>query len=148
VTDVVVIDDFIGTGRTLTSQLGELAEVLPTDKALHLFVLAGMADGVDALGRIFEERFGNRGSFHVLVDIPSRPGPFDPAAGIFDRAVASEAENIARSFGERLEPNVPLGVGACCSLVVFHNTIPNNAPAILWSSSRGKHPFKALFARN
>lgn len=147
-TDVVVIDDFIGTGSSLSAQLKELAELLPGDKALHVFALAGMSDGVDAVGRTFTGLFQGRGGFHVLNEISSEPGPFDPAAGIYDREGASEAEQIARSLGERLEPNAPLGVGACCSLIVFHNTIPNNAPAILWSSSRGKNPFNALFARN
>jgi hypothetical protein len=151
VTDVVIVDDFVGTGATLRSELAEMAEWVADDQAVHIILLAGMAAGVDRVSDSAREVFGDsRVTIRCLHEIKNAPSPFDFEAGVFDTADdASDARLIAEEFGSKLEPKTPLGYGGCCALVVFSRTIPNNALPILWSgASRSVFSFEPLFRRN
>ena len=151
VTDIVVVDDFVGTGETMVHQIGRLWEYIPQEQTVHIFILAGMANGVDRVSAAAQEAFGDsRVSVRCLYEMPSDPGPFDSRSGVFaSEDDAADARRIAEDFGRRLEKNVPLGFGACCSLITFSRTIPNNALPILWSSSASRDfQFKPLFPRN
>ena len=151
VTDIVVVDDFVGTGETMVHQIGRLWEYIPHEQTVHIFILAGMANGVDRVSAAAQEAFGDsRVSVRCLYEMPSDPGPFDSRSGVFaSEDDAADARRIAEDFGRRLEKNVPLGFGACCSLITFSRTIPNNALPILWSSSASRDfQFKPLFPCN
>ena len=150
VTDVVLIDDFVGSGRTLQADLREMAK-WTSDQAVHIFLLAGMAKGVDRVSDAAGEVFGeDRVKIRCLHEIKGSPGPFDFPGGLFDsQDDATDAQRVVEEFGHKLEPKIPLGFGECCALVAFSRTIPNNAPPILWSRSRGNvFKFEPLFPRN
>ena len=151
VTDVVVVDDFVGSGKTLQSELKEMAEWVADDQALHIFLLAGMTAGVDRVADTAREVFGDsRTTIRCLHEIGNTPSPFDLEAAVFESADdASDARLIVEEFGRRLEPKIPFGYGGCCALVTFSRTIPNNAPPILWSGASGSvFSFEPLFRRN
>ena len=151
VTDVVLVDDFVGSGTTLQSDLQDMAKSVADDQAVHIFLLAGMTAGVDRVADTAREVFGDsRVTIRCLHEIKSAPNPFDLEAGVFESADdAADARRIVEDFGRRLEPKIPLGYGGCCALVTFSRTIPNNAPPILWSGVSGKvFSFEPLFRRN
>ena len=151
VTDVVLIDDFVGSGQTLETELPDIAKWVADDQVVHLFLLAGMTMGVDRVSDTARRVFGEgRVTIRCLHEIVSEPTPFDLDAGVFKSADdAADARRIVEEFGRKLEPNVPLGYGECCALVAFARTIPNNAPPILWSGARGDvFSFEPLFRRN
>lgn len=149
VTDIVIIDDFVGSGASLSRDLRELSDRTPTSVAVHVFVLAGMSAGLDAVSRAVTKAMGDRAAVHCLSEIHSEPGIFDPRAGVYpDVSDAADARAIVEQVGRRLEPRAPLGYGDCCAPIAFSRTIPNSAPAILWSASKGAYEFEPLFPRN
>ena len=151
VTDVVLVDDFVGSGKTLQTELKEIAEWVANDQAIHIFLLAGMTAGVDRVADAAREVFGdNLVAIRCLHEIKSAPNPFDLDAGLFESVDdASDARRIVDEFGRKLEPKIPFGYGGCCALVTFSRTIPNNAPPILWSGASGSiFSFEPLFRRN
>ena len=151
VTDVVLIDDFVGSGMTLQSEMEEMAQWVADDQAVHIYLLAGMTSGVDRVSDTAREVFGdNRVTIRCLHEIKSAPSPFDLEAEVFESADdASDARLIVEEFGKKLEPKIPFGYGGCCALVTFSRTIPNNAPPILWSGASGNvFSFEPLFRRN
>ena len=149
ITDIVLVDDFIGSGDSLTHALEELQEHIPSSACLHVLVLAGMCDGVDRVATTVQELFGSQSSVECMIEIPNDPGPFALGTGVYgEEEEARDALAIVRRFGLKLEPRIPLGYGDCCAPVVFSSSIPNNAPAILWSASSGNFKFTPLFPRN
>jgi len=149
VTDVVVLDDFVGSGQTLIQQLEDFAPCLPEEMTVHIVVIAAMEDGLDTVSKAATGFFGDRFVLDCLCPIKNSPGPFDIASGFYETEQdAHDAEILLRSFGEQPEPRAPLGYGDCCTPLTFSGTIPNNAPPILWSSRSGDSGFSPLFPRN
>ena len=149
VTDVIIVDDFVGTGATLTHDLEELALKLPSSTFVQILILAGMQDGLDAVSQACQKLFGDSFFVDCLHKIPNDPGPFDVEAGIYgDPEDATDARKIFEEVGKKLEPKAAMGYGNCCAPIVFSRTIPNNAPAVLWSAASGSFGFVPLFPRN
>ena len=149
VTDVVIVDDFIGSGDTLITELPRLTKMLGTNQVLHLFVLCGLESGVTRVKQRAVEMLGARSvRIDVLSVIPEYPWPFEEQTNLFTSVeMAQEAHSLVQEFGRRLEAKTPLGYGKRCALVVFSDTIPNNAPPILRKTVSGKFTFNALFPR-
>lgn len=149
ITDVVVLDDFIGSGSTLVRELGELRNTLPESVCVHVLVLAAMRRGFDSVANAAAEKFGTQQSVECMLELEHDEGPFDVNAGFYaDEVDARDARTLIEDFGVKLEPKIPMGYGGCCAPIVFSRTIPNNAPPILWSSSRGSFEFTPLFPRH
>ena len=151
VTDIVICDDFVGTGSTLKESLANYIDCLAPEQRLHLFVLAGMSDGVDLITSEAHNIYGDeRVNIRCLHEIPSQPSMFDLESKIFESLEeAKRARILIQDFGRRLEPKAPLGFGGCCALITFSRTIPNNALPILWSRSRkDSFNFQPLFPRH
>ena len=150
VKDVVLIEDFVGTGDSLVEYTREFAGFLADDQHLYIFVVSGMSQGIDVVRKSAEQTLGrDRVSMHCMHEIPSDPSPFDSSSNLFSSAEdAADARRITIEIGRRLLRDAPLGYGDCCSLVVFTRGIPNNAPPILWRRSKGNPPFEPLFPRN
>lgn len=152
VTDIVICDDFVGTGQTIKEELlSKYINVLAPEQYIHLFVLAGMADGVDLITNEAYRIYGNeRINVRCLHEISSQLNIFDLASKVFESSEEAErARDLIRDIGRKLEPKAPLGFGDCCALITFSRTIPNNAPPILWSESKkGDFKFQPLFPRH
>ena len=150
VKDVVLIEDFVGSGDSLCEHIRDFSRHVSDDQYVHLFVVAGMVEGIEAVMRGAEKSLGaGRVTVRCLHRIPNRPGPFDPDSGVFESAdEAADARRITSEFGRRLLEEAPLGYGNCCSLIAFSRGIPNNAPPILWGRSLENPPFEPLFPRN
>ena len=150
ITDVVVVDDFCGSGQTLCGDLQAFQTHVARGQMVHVFTLAGIDEGVEKVEERAIELFGPDGvrvrNLHV---ISRRPGPFGEGSKVFPTsAMAGDARTLVEQVGRKLQPKTPLGYGNGCALITFSRTIPNNAPPILWSSSSGQFRFTPLFPRH
>lgn len=149
VTDIVILDDFVGTGDTLRHGLEALQPRIPESMTLHVIVLVAMSDGLQTVSTAARQFFGDRCVVDGVHSIDSFSNPVDALLPMYDgREDAHAAEKLIRQFGTKLESRIPLGYGKCFASVVFSHSIPNNAPAILWSASSGELEFAPLFPRN
>ena len=148
VTDIVILDDFVGTGASLCEDLRWLAKYVAEDQRLHLFVLAGLKNGLRVVDREVRNLWDDRGSLHGLMELAGR-SPFDVDEGVFESAIdATDARALVVEYGMRLEPRAPLGFGGTESLIVFSRTTPNDCLPILWSRAEGRWTFEPLFPRH
>lgn len=149
VSDIVICDDFVGTGQTLLNDLENFNEFVLPEQRVHVFILSGMADGIDKITNKAYEIYGtDRINIRCLHELSSKLEIFDIKSKVFDSEQEAErALRLLRDVGSRLEPKHPLGYGDCCSLITFQRTIPNNAPPILWKESTGDFNFQPLFPR-
>ena len=75
VKDVVLIDDFVGSGDSLVEYINEFSRFVSDDQYVYLFIVAGMIRGVEAVTRGAEQALGrDRVSVRCLHEIPKRTG--------------------------------------------------------------------------
>lgn len=147
--DVIIVDDFVGTGSTVCDALPVLAQQVPENVRLHFVAAAGTVAGFEVVDGALREHFGERANFYEMYQLPERAEVFGPDSSTFLTQIeATEALEVLRRVGSKLLPTSPLGFGDSCSLVVFSTTIPNNAPPVLWKESTGNFTFRPLFPRN
>lgn len=143
VENIVFVDDVIGTGQTVASELGDvLTDVHPLKGNRNIYVLtvAGYEEGI----RHVEKETG--------ADVVSalRYGATDtvtsPDARFFDGMPASERMSALESLKRycRALSRHELGFGSVGGLLVFDHNTPNTTLPIVWSRSRNWTP---LFSR-
>ena len=146
---VIFIDDFIGTGRSITKNLNSLVKeneelFAKTRISYHIGVVTAFQKG-----KYFIEEFISKHKLlvkiyvsDILVDedmvFSSDSSVF---SGINDR---NTAKDICYSKGANLVDYNELGFGDCQALVVFYNTCPNNTLPVLWKKTSRLDP---LFER-
>ena len=153
---VVFVDDFVGTGKTgskfftkLAKTQAELCQRIRNGEIRVFYVcVAGLTSG---LGTLRDRLEGLGLPVDVLCgeELEASGKAFNEESPIWaaahkDRARALE---IAKSWGDRLEPRQPLGYGDCESLVVFEHNCPNNTLPILYKNRKGGG-FRPLFPRS
>jgi hypothetical protein len=148
VKDVIFVDDFVGSGDTISHALTTLKAQVPDAARVHFVVLAGASEGLDRVDTALRDAFGDRAGLHAMYTTPDASTVFSQNSGIFDSAdEAADALQLVRRQGELLESRTPLGYDDVCALITFSTTIPNNAPPMLRKSSTGRVNFEALFPR-
>ena len=153
---IVFVDDFVGTGRTaeghfqeLWEREPELIELLQEGRINVWYVVAaGTETGLLSLRRAVE-----RGPIAVKVLAGDELGTGDRAFDDESKIWMSDserrlAEEIARSWGERLDARGPLGFGSTQGLVVFEHNCPNTSLPILYRNRKALgEAFRPLFPR-
>ncbi len=149
---VFIVDDFAGTGVTLSKGLRRFSEQIDP-QLWNSYVAQGrisvftMFAFPEAIERIRETCPGA----HVLAATTLGDDLRGCAAesGIFsDEADLRFAKEFLLQIGRELYPDAPLGFGDLGALFAFHNTVPNNTLPIFWSNGRvGEKPWKPLFPR-
>jgi hypothetical protein len=148
---VVIVDDFIGTGQTVSDRMRERAQDIRkaaemTHREVLLAVVCGFEEGViraqasiDALALPMEVA--------VATELDRANRAFDESSRVFS---SSEDRLVARrtveELGRELGSEEPLGTGDLQALVVFEHNCPNNSLPVLWKGSETL-PWKPLFAR-
>ncbi len=145
---LVLIDDFAGTGTTIERSLQRESEfLLQANEAgvrIVVFVLVGFESARSRIERVVE-RIGLDCSLHFCEELGNEHMVFSDRSTVFaDRRDREAARQIAEAVGVEIEPRMPLGYGGTQSLVVFHQSCPNNSLPILWSQGNGWRP---LFKR-
>ena len=134
--NVVLIEDFIGTGRRIATHLRYALD--PTLKSwisykwtkLWIVCYGGLRAGIDNVLRM---GYGLDADRIRLVNAAQRPGQFlSPLMMEFCKTYA------ARTRRSR----IPLGFGNGAVGMIFEHSCPNNAPVVLWSNGP---KFKPLF---
>lgn len=149
---VTIVDDFAGTGGTLVKGLRKFKEKI-SPQTWHRYIQEGrltllvMYSFPEALEAVREEFPGVEVSAATVLGDELRA--CDDEAQIFGTgAELSFAKEVLQQIGRELTPSAPLGHGDMGTLVVFHNTAPNNTLPIFWSGgSVGERPWKPLFPR-
>ncbi|HTS87558.1 MAG TPA: ATP-binding protein [Gemmatimonadales bacterium] len=150
---VIVVDEFTGTGRTLSDGLRkflarprvarELTQLL-RDGRVACYTLFAFPEALDRL-RI------EHPDVHLLAaevfgdDVRA----LDASSGVFtSQAEIDFAREVLLQYGRALYREHPLGFGDMAALVTFHNTVPNNTLPIFWSNGTvNDRPWLPLFPR-
>ncbi len=144
---VVLVDDFIGSGKTLAKALKELTELDAPHVQFFAFVVSGIREAMSKL-----ERGSEASALRLRVEaahaVTSSQRPFTPESTVFrnddDQA---RAEQIVRQYGTQLVGSMPLGFEQQAALITFPDNCPNNVPPIFWSDANGWRPLFPRTAR-
>ncbi len=136
---LVVVDDFAGTGNTLTKGLERLWSM---EKDLFS-KLAEQGRIVCCLQTAFPEAINQvKLQFPKVQVLPmtifdEKVKAFASDAGIFeDKGEREYAQDVLLQIGRQLVPQNPLGYENMAALVSFHNTIPNNTLPVFWAAGK------------
>src|SRR5262249_52170574 len=130
---IVVIDDFVGTGKSASDALKLLAGSLPknegTDQAKLFFIaLCGFQAGLAAVESESERLALKLRAY--LCDFAKRAFS-DESPRFLTPSDRERAKDLAYEKGRELEPKWPVGFGGCEALVVFDDSCPNNTLPII-----------------
>ena len=149
---VVVVDDILGTGRTMAEKLSGLtAEFMKvgigTKIPLSVVVLCGTTKGETEV-RTFLEREMENADLEVCETIGEGSYAFPDGLGFWESAEEkNNAKTLARDLGARVQKRIPLGYGDQGLLLTFTRNCPNNTLPILHGSRRGEKAWRPIFPR-
>ena len=150
---LIFIDDFCGTGaqaRDVGTKYVPLMRQIATRSNVNLEVwyltLLATTTGLTHLRQasVFDhvECVSEMDASYRAFDVDSQ-FYVAPPSGI----TKTKAEEIARRYGERLQPGFPLGYGNCQLLVGFHHNVPDNTLPII-SHYQPQLPWYPVFPRD
>lgn len=134
--NIVLIEDFIGTGKRISTYLrDEMNATLKSwisYKWVKLWIVAygGLDQGIHA---VLRKGYGLTEDRIRVVTPPQRHGQY------FTPLIQSFCQRNAK---KTCRPNMPMGFGDGAVGMIFEHSCPNNAPVVLWSYGRR---FKPLF---
>ncbi|UXU92106.1 phosphoribosyltransferase [Burkholderia sp. S-53] len=142
--NIVLVDDVIGTGKTIAKEVKRVAEeVYSLAKPRQIFVLtvAGYEDGIQ---RVTED---TGASVVTALEYSSRDTVTNMDAAIYTGLAMSEREAALERIRRycRSISTSELGFGGVGGLLVFDHNTPNTTLPIIWHRGRGWLP---LFPRS
>lgn len=144
----VVVDDFIGTGRSMDVFLDEIVIVLRTagfDFPIFAVALLAFDRGVEFVERGIKKRGNQDVRLIVGRTLYDDDRAFSSTSKVFPDAFDRDsARALALDLGTRLVSKDPLGYDDMEALVAFEDNIPNDSLPILWASDQNWVP---LFRR-
>lgn len=150
---VLIVDDFAGTGSTLSKGLGKFLNQTENKVVVKSFLNQGrilcylLYSFPEAL-RILQEHYPKVKfvAAHVFDD---EVRALHEDASIFEnKNEIAFAKDMLTQLGRELTPQIPLGYGDMGTLVAFHDTVPNNTLPIFWASGTvNEKPWRPLFPR-
>lgn len=148
---IVLIDDFIGTGKSAQEYLKQLVEesghvLKKANLKIYFIAVAGFQESQKSIENTIAD-YSLPIDIHICDPLDSSAKCFSGDSQIFpDKAERLEALRIVHEHGVRLVKRNPLGYGECQSAVVFSDNCPNNNLPILWAESV-ELPWRPLFKR-
>ena len=146
VSTVVLLDDFVGTGGTLSGHLQDNQDMLrrvAENARVVLMALCATNEGAVKVEAMIDQ-LGCPVEFHAVDQLGPEARCLSESARVFGPDERDVAERILSHWGALLVKKHPLGFGNGQLLVVFDDTIPNNSLPILWQERKG---FRPLFRR-
>lgn len=153
VNGIVIIDDIVGTGTTLSHNLRLFVDrhrpVLQIrNMVIVVIVMCATPEGAEYLRTSLMTIEGIRIEFRVCEPLAPRHFAFRPGNGIWDSSdEKAEARTVCQDIGMRIASAAPLGYQEQGLLVVFPDTCPNNSLPILHASSSRGERWTPLFER-
>ena len=149
---IVVVDDMIGSGNTLSGDLethDEILQQLGIGSTIPLFVCAfcatvkGEAKVRRHLGRTFEDS-----DLDVCEMLEERHYAFSEGVGFWDsQSEKDKAESMVMDLGAQVDKRRPLGYGGQGLLLTFSRNCPNNSLPILYGHGKSTAEWTPLFPR-
>lgn len=147
---LIFIDDFIGTGKSITENLNELLinedlVKLINDKEIIVFIIA--ISGFTESKELILKRFSAINNFEISICDPlsACDKVFHEDSPHFDSpAERLKTRDLISKFGEKLEKGHPLGFYDSQAIIVFEQSCPNNTLPVLWKDKKTWFP---LFKR-
>jgi hypothetical protein len=138
VRSVIIVDDVVGTGRSLSDNLQKFMQVNHEcirlrNPAIRVVVLAATVDGQIKVREKLKTYDGIDIDLIVCEPLTSRHFAFADVKGFESPDEIDEAKALCRSIGSQLVPKAPLGYGDQGLLIVFPNTCPNNSLPLLYA---------------
>ena len=151
-TGIIVVDDVVATGQSLQANLRSFLEANPviTEKGIPIVVvvLFATASGERYLRNVMIAEMGANVDLRVCEYIDDDLHAFGPDAGAWaSETEAERARGLVMELGAKIYKKQPMGYGDLGLLLVFPQTVPNNALPILHSLGKGPDGWKPLFPR-
>ena len=149
---VIIVDDMIGTGNTLTGDLDSRCQALQeleigSTVPLFLCVVCGTVEGEAKVRRYLEGSF-NDSELYVCETLEERHCAFGEGLGFWDSdSEKQQAKTMVMDLGARVDKRRPLGYRGQGLLLTFYRNCPNNSLPILFGSGRGEPRWTPLFPR-
>ena len=150
---VLIVDDFAGTGSTLSEGLAKFVNHTGTEVVVETFlnqarILCYLLYSFPEALQILRERHP-KVKFLVAHAFGDEVRALDENAGILGNEDDIRfTKDMLTQLGRELTPQMPLGYGDMGTLVAFHNTVPNNTLPIFWASGIvNEKSWRPLFPR-
>jgi hypothetical protein len=139
VRSVIMVDDVVGTGRSLSDNLQKFIQanrecIRLRNPAVRVVVLAATVDGQIRIREKLKTYDGVDIDLIVCEPLTSKHFAFADAKGFESTDEIDEAKALCKIIGSQLVPKSPLGYGDQGLLIVFPNTCPNNSLPLLHAS--------------
>jgi hypothetical protein len=146
---LVFIDDFVGTGDSVSDYFKELKseageQLNREDLRIFFVALTGFSAGIEKIDDVLKQ-LDLPVKFHVCDPLSDADKCFADDSHVFiTPEERSDAADVAFRYGGRLVRNAPLGYGDSQATIVFSHNCPNNSLPILWAETK---EWKPLFRR-
>jgi hypothetical protein len=152
VSSIIIVDDFIGTGNSLSSNLTSFFEkngdFLSRSKIeIYVAVLCATIKGEEKVRRTLS-KLSQTSDLIVYEYLDPKHYAFNDLDSHWaDDAERNAAKDLIQRLGTHVDKARPLGYENSAMLIVFNRNCPNNTLPILHSSGRGSSPWIPLFER-
>ena len=149
---VIIVDDLIGTGNTLTSELDSNREILQELEIgftlpLIICVFCSTIEGEAKVRRYLGSAFENC-DLEVCEMLEERHYAFGDDLGFWESDLEKQqAKSMATDLGARVDKRRPLGYREQGLLLTFYRNCPNNSLPILHGVGRSMPRWTPLFPR-
>jgi hypothetical protein len=138
---LIMVDDFVGTGRSGSEYAVNALEILdqrvPGWESMCYRPAYGFVSGFDEGAQAIESAAAGRVTVFIVNPLEEKDRAFSKTASIFsDDRERSNAKSLFMKIGESLEKKHPLGFNDSQALVVFPNNTPNNTLPIFYKKGR------------
>ena len=150
---VVVVDDFVGTGRTLAKDICDFVNARRATMVKERLFVAAVAICATEQGEAkIREELAHLDfchcDFYACETLDSKHSAFGTGSDAWASPTEeSEARSLCERLGKELQKRAPLGFAGQGLLVVFQNTCPNNSLPILHRAGTRSFKWKPLFHR-
>lgn len=147
---LIFVDDFSGTGDSICKNIKEVFEIIEeivVQKKILIFitVICGFESAKSKIQKLTKSypKINIHINFTKILDDSNKC--FNDYSKIFSsKSEKDNAKSICLEYGQKLEPDHPLGYGNSQALIVFPNACPNNTLPIFWKETDSWMP---LFKR-
>ncbi|MEZ9569084.1 hypothetical protein AB4242_09380 [Vibrio splendidus] len=149
---IIIIDDFIGSGNTLSTSIAGFYErngacIRDNDVNVVIGVLCGTPEGEERV-RTTLSSLDTNSDLVVCETLEKKHFAFGDSNGIWaDIDELHSAKELCQRLGVFVDKSRPLGYNEQGLLVVFSRNCPNNTLPILHTVGRGEDRWKPLFER-
>ena len=152
VNSIVIVDDFIGTGNSLSSNLTNFFEkngdfLIASKITVYVVVLCATIEGEEKVRQTLSS-LSKTSDLLIHDHLDNKHYAFNEINPIWsDKTERNAAKDLIQRLGLKVDKNRPLGYDNCAMLIVFNSNCPNNTLPILHSKGRGESAWTPLFER-